>query len=433
MRKVLVFVCVASVLVSCGTTNVQQKKIREIRKENRKTGKGTTAVYTSVEDAEKERQKQALEDVNVIYSREPVFIPVDTQTKKPLTRDQVVKESMNEAIVTPSNFIGGTQFYDYNEHKQYPVVTKVLGLSVVQLEEGEVPIGVPFLSDTTRWEVTGDVWRIEDGRNIQLVMLKPLEAGLTTNMVLVTNKRIYQFVLSSTRDSYMPMVKFRYPMDRAAFATMQTIREDALKKEQASGEYYLSYNYKIKGGWAISGWFKPDWMPLEAWDDGHKTYIKLPRGVLQREYPTVFEEATYIVNYRVNENVMILDKLVRRATLKLNRKRVIVWKMRGEAEDLRRFVKQEAQVTGDKPSVQGGVRFDVEGDVPWVPVKVMEYDGETHIIFNEGVFNDGVLYIIDENRNSVEYRQVGNVIIIQKIIRKVQLAYNNQQLYITRR
>jgi hypothetical protein len=186
-------------------------------------------------------------------------------------------------------------------------------------------------------------------------------------------------------------------------------------------------------GWALTGWFKPEWTPTEAWDDGHKTYIRLPRGVLHMEYPTVFEKSNYIVNYRVSENVMILDKLISDVTLRLNGKRVRVIKNRGEAEDLRRYVKREAEITGERPKLQNAVRFEIKGDVPLLPEKVIEYDGETHIIFTDDIFNDSVLMIIDEKRNAVEYRKTGNIITIPTVIKRIQLAYNNQMLSITRK
>ena len=434
MMSRIITLCAMAVIMaaSCGTVDVQSQKIREIRKGNDKLGDSTPVVYVSVEEADKREMDRHKANTNVIILKDEVFVPVDSQTQKPLSRDQVVQKSMQEALVTPQNFIGGTQFYDYNEYKQYPVVCKVLSLSVIQLENGEVPIGVPYLSDTLRWEITGDVWRTIDGLSVQLIMIKPLEPGLTTNMVLVTNQRIYQFVLTSTRDSYMPMVKFRYPLSRNRFITAETIRQEAGQKEMDE-TYHLSYNYKIKSGWALSGWFKPEWRPVEAWDDGHKTYIRLPRGVLQREYPTVFEKSNYIVNYRVNENIMILDKLITSVTLRLDGKRVRITKNRGEAKDLHRYVKHEAEVIGDMPPLRNGVSFKIQGDVPWIPEKVIEYDGETHIFFNEGTFSDGLLHVIDEERNAVEYRKLGNVITIPRVIKKIQLAYNNQVLIITRK
>jgi type IV secretion system protein TrbG len=435
MKKNIILLCAIylTLFASCGTVDVQSRKIREIREDNKKMGKSTPAVYVSSEEAERREMERREADTNVIVMKDEVFVPVDVQSQKPLSRDQVVQRSMQEAMVTPQNFIGGTQFYDYNEYKQYPVVCKVLSLTVIQLENGEVPIGVPYLSDTMRWELTGDVWRTVDGLSVQLIMIKPLEPGLTTNMILVTNQRIYQFVLTSTRDSYMPMIKFRYPLSQKKFITAETLRQEPEQGRREEEGYYLSYNYKIKSGWTLTGWFKPDWQPIEAWDDGHKTYIRLPRNVLQREYPTVFEKSNYIINYRVNENIMILDKLITDITLRLNGKRVRIIKKKGEAEDLQRYVKREAEVIGDKPPMKNGVHFEIKGDVSWVPEKVIEYDGETHIFFNETVFNDGVLQIIDEKRNAVEYRRKGNIITISRVIKKIQLAYNNQILIITRK
>jgi hypothetical protein len=238
----------------------------------------------------------------------------------------------------------------------------------------------------------------------------------------------------------MPMVKFRYPNSQKKFITAETLQREMeqREREKAEQEQYLSYNYKIVSGWGLSGWFKPAWQPLEAWDDGHKTYLRLPRGVLHNEYPTVFEKSRYIINYRVSENVMILDKLVSEVTLRLNGKRVKVIKNKGEAEDLRRYVKREAEVMGDIPPLKNGVHFEInsmpgQGDALWVPEKVIEYDGETHIIFKEDTLGGGVLQIIDAQRSPVEYRKVGNVIIIPMIIKKIQLAYDNQSLIITRK
>ncbi|MCL1931482.1 MAG: TrbG/VirB9 family P-type conjugative transfer protein [Treponema sp.] len=427
---ILIILCALFELMtaSCGTVDVQSEKIREIRQENRKLGSATPAVYVDDEEIEV--------NTNVIIMKDEVFVPVDSQTHKPMSASQVVQRSMQEAMVTPQNFIGGTQFYDYNEYKQYPVVCKMLSLTVIQLENGEVPIGVPYLSDTLRWELTGDVWRTADGLSVQLVMIKPLEPGLTTNMILVTNQRIYQFVLTSTRDSYMPMIKFRYPLAHNRFITAETLRRQAEQEGRNENEeegYFLSYNYKIMSGWFLTGWFKPIWQPTEAWDDGHKTYVRLPRGVLQKEYPVIFEKSNYIVNYRVNENIIIIDKLITSVTLKLDGKRVLIIKKRGEAKDLRRYVKKETEVTGDMPPLKNGVRFEIQGDAPWVPQKVIEYDGETHIFFDEGLFNDGVLQIIDEKRNAVEYRRLGNVITIPAVIKKIQLAYNNKMLTIIRK
>jgi len=43
------------------------------------------------------------------------------------------------------------------------------------------------------------------------------------------------------------------------------------------------------------------------------------------------------------------------------------------------------------------------------------------------------LYVIDEKKDRIEYRRNGNIIIIPKTARKLQLAYNNQLLTINRK
>lgn len=446
MRELIVGVLlICSFLVSCGTVNVERNKINEIQRQNRDRGRYVRANYILPEDIDQEQFNRSAGDVNVIIQREEVFIPVDSQTQRPLTPAQSAQRAQAGAMATPANVVGGTQFYDYDEHRQFPIVTRPLALTTILLESGEIPIGVPYMSDTMRWEMTGDVWRTTDGRDIQMIMIKPLEVGLSTNMIVATNRRIYQFVLTSTRDNYMPMVRFRYPMDGIGrFITASnpigerhntTNFSNFARNERGEpvGEF-LSFNYRIKGGWWLIGAFKPEWMPIEAWDNGRQTFIRLPRGVLFRDFPVVFEERNYIVNYRIEDNVMILDKLIRKATLRLDGKRVIVEKRRGQPEDVRRFVRQDVNVVGDMPPLNNSVIFDIRGDIEWKPLRVMEYDGETHIFFDDNVFAvDAVIQIIDENRNSVQYRRVGNVITIPRVIRTIQIAYNNQILTIQRR
>jgi len=130
MKKIIPLCAICVILTaSCGTVDVQSKKIKEIREDNKKMGNSTPAVYVSDEEAEKRERERQEANTNVIVMKDEVFVPVDVQTHKPLSKDQVVQRSMQEAMVTPQNFIGGTQFYDYNEYKQYPVVCKGLSLT----------------------------------------------------------------------------------------------------------------------------------------------------------------------------------------------------------------------------------------------------------------------------------------------------------------
>jgi len=108
--------CVAVCAVSCGTVDVQKMKIKEIRTRNKKMGNDVPAVYVTEEEAAERERIRREADLNIIEVKNEIFVPVDTTTQRTLTKEQVVQSAMQEAMVTPKNFIGGTQFYDYNEH-----------------------------------------------------------------------------------------------------------------------------------------------------------------------------------------------------------------------------------------------------------------------------------------------------------------------------
>jgi type IV secretion system protein VirB9 len=426
---------VVMVVCACSTVDVERKKIREIDAGNRELGINAPVRSVSRDEVRDRELKKVEEQTNVVVVHEPVYIPqIETGNKARLTQDQVVQQSLNEAMVTPQNFVGGTQMYDYNEHKQFPVVCKLLALTVIQLQDGEVPIGQPYLSDTLRWEITGDVWRTTDGKSVQLIMLKPFEKGLKTNMIVVTNKRIYQLLLSSTDNAYMPMVRFRYPFE-TKFVTERTIAEDEMREQESgSEENYISYNYKIVSGWIVTGWFKPEWTPTEVWDDGHKTYIRVPRNVLQKEYPVVFEKRNYIVNYRLQENIMIIDKLVSALTLRLDGKRVKIAKKKGEPADLQRYIRNPIEMIedGGEAVESRNVVFAITGTASWLPKKVIEFNGETLLLFEEDHFTEAELYIIDGEGKPVDFVKDGNIITIPGVITKISLAYNLETAEVSR-
>ena len=52
-------------------------------------------------------------------------------------------------------------------------------------------------------------------------------------------------------------------------------------------------------------------------DDGKKTYIVLPDTVIHHELPAMFGENGEIVNFRVKDNVFVIDRLMKKMQLKL--------------------------------------------------------------------------------------------------------------------
>ena len=88
------YAIIAVLLASCGTVDVQANKIREIREHNKKLGNYTPAVFITGEDADKREMELREANTNIIIMRDEIFVPVEPQVQKPLSRDQVVQRSM---------------------------------------------------------------------------------------------------------------------------------------------------------------------------------------------------------------------------------------------------------------------------------------------------------------------------------------------------
>jgi type IV secretion system protein TrbG len=65
----------------------------------------------------------------------------------------------------------------------------------------------------------------------------------------------------------------------------------------------------------------PPWRPLSVFDDGRRVYVIFSRGIVQGEMPPLFvigsDGETQIVNSRVHQNVLIVDRLFGAAELRL--------------------------------------------------------------------------------------------------------------------
>lgn len=333
----LLFVLI--VFNSCKTIDIEKSNdLEEVEKQ--------VDLSQIIEEPEPEYEINGLriKESEFVYNLEPIivekkeYIVIDKseyekkQNEKPTGKD-AVKQSLKDSYVTLENFVGGTSFYQYDENKQFPIFTKQLALTTIILNNDEYMNdgSVPFMSDTERWEITGDVWNNDEGSR-QLVMIKPLSSGLETNMMIVTNKRIYHFVLYSTKQDYQPMVKFTYQTEKKFITsnTKKVFPESIRTSYDTTDASNLSFNYRVT---VPSHSSKVEWIPNRVYDDGSHTYILLPEIVLQKEFPAVWENNKDIVNYEIDpeiHNLIIINKLINKVTLRVGHKKVIITKKKGE-------------------------------------------------------------------------------------------------------
>lgn len=214
---------------------------------------------------------------------------------------------------------GGQIKYVYGVH-QPSIVCAVLQVCDVALQAGE-QVNSINLGDTARWTVEPAITG-SGVTEVQHLIIKPLDVGLETSLVVSTNRRSYHLRLRSHRTEYMPKVSFMYPEEALAKwdAIQRREKQERINNTLPStGEYLgdLSFNYELSGS--------VPWKPVRVYNDGRKTIIEMPDKMQQTESPTLLvvskegglftDDETVMINYRVQSNRYIVDAVFDRAIL----------------------------------------------------------------------------------------------------------------------
>jgi type IV secretion system protein VirB9 len=212
---------------------------------------------------------------------------------------------------TLDNYVNATQLWPYSPDALYQVYTSPERVTDIALEPGETLISVSA-GDTVRW-VIGDTLSGTAVEERVHVLVKPVRADLSTNLVIHTNRRSYHLELTATPDTWMAAVAWRYPLDRLAMLKTNTANAEAVAPV-ATGVALerLNFRYSISGD-------SPAWRPLRAFDDGAKVYIQFPAGV--SDLPPLFtvgpKGQVELVNYRSRPPYYLVDRLFETAELRL--------------------------------------------------------------------------------------------------------------------
>ncbi len=113
---------------------------------------------------------------------------------------------------TRDGFINAIQVWPYTEGALYQVYASPGRVTLIQLQPGERLIDVSA-GDTVRW-ILGDSISGSGAIQRSNLQVKPVRAGLKTNLVVTTDRRIYLLELTSTESAWMASVSWDYPQDR---------------------------------------------------------------------------------------------------------------------------------------------------------------------------------------------------------------------------
>jgi P-type conjugative transfer protein TrbG len=229
-----------------------------------------------------------------------------------------VEEANGAARVQPTRagYINAMQVYPFSDGALYQVYTAPGQITDIALAAGEqlVGSGPVAAGDTMRW-VIGDTESGTGPTKRMHILLKPTRADLVTNLVINTDRRTYHLELRSTEKTYMASVSWAYAQDQLIALRRQNTAADAAAPVATGVDINaLNFRYRIEGD-------NPAWRPLRAFDDGRQVFIAFPTGIGQGEMPPLWvigpEGGAELVNYRIQGNHMIVDRLFAAAELRL--------------------------------------------------------------------------------------------------------------------
>ena len=228
--------------------------------------------------------------------------PVGARLSKKETKALELQRKWELGTLEPVTTQNGKTCFVYGQSVPTIVVAPYRAADV-ELQPGEV-INAMVLGDNARW-MAEIVFSGSGGISTSHVVFKTLDSGIQTTVVITTDRRVYHLVLKSDKRKHMLYSGFLYPQEHLmiANAAKERIRTEDQKRITPEGFDIskLNFNYDIVGD--------ANWKPVQVFDNGIKTYIKLPKMQELPMFLVKTDAGEGLVNYRVKNNCFIVDLL----------------------------------------------------------------------------------------------------------------------------
>lgn len=175
--------------------------------------------------------------------------------------------------------------------------------------------------DTERIEniAVGDSfgWQIAPNKRANHLFIKPVKPGAVTNMTVITDRRVYLFLLTAKSGSAPPLfsLRFVYPPEPEP---LPVVKVAEVTPAQSPAEAMLLAPEKLNFSWSASG--KKSLLPVRIFDDGHLTYLKWDTA---REAPAVysFQSGGMLapVNQSMKDGYVVIDHVPTQIVLRLGK------------------------------------------------------------------------------------------------------------------
>jgi P-type conjugative transfer protein TrbG len=243
-------------------------------------------------------------------------------------RAVTVEQQLDASAAVPTAGSDGRVVYVFGQGTPV-MVCAPLRVCALEMQAGEHLQSEPQIGDSRRWEITP----VLSGSGLEqspILIVKPIEAGLETDLIVPTDRHTYVVRLFSDPTRFVSRVAFQYPDEDKAKWTAFALRQEAAKKDaemlaerqqakdrqaavlpmSADALDNLYFDYKVEGD--------PAYRPERVLDDGVHTYLLYPDDGRFRELPTllmVVNGKTELVNFRVDGARYVIDRLFDKAIL----------------------------------------------------------------------------------------------------------------------
>ena len=241
-----------------------------------------------------------------------------------VTPEKAIEDARQAALQksTPDGFINAMQVFDYMPGALYEIYASPGYITSIILKPGEKLIA-KTAGDTVRW-IMGETTMGAGPDERTVLILKPVRPDLSTNMMITTDQRIYVLEARSVDGGvYNASVSWNYPHDDFKDLEKSAKRRSIDEEQVVAGNvniHDLNYDYSIES----SEGSKPKWFPVEAFDDGRKTYIRFSNDLGVTKAPVLYvlsdDLEPEIVNYRVRGNFYVIDRIIDAAELRMGTK-----------------------------------------------------------------------------------------------------------------
>lgn len=323
MKRTFFFALLIPALAGCASTvDVEKKKANDFQTVTERSLEKDSDISDG-EYVMHELLKEKEELQSVVYIESPETVYGDEKNDGPeLEGGEALKQHLKDITELPKYSENKLRAWYYKKGHVYQLHCQTYHTTVIQLEPGEEVLETPYLSESDVWRMSYGLGR-ENGIPTPLFFIKPDYSGLTSTLSIVTDRRVYMLELKSYKDHYMPYVQWVYPSEKAD--VRQGFSESAMAQRNGiyTGENSdnLSFDYKIRHSKN-----KPVWTPVLVYDDGRRTFIVLDKKSLNMEIPTVFKNRNEIVNKEVRKNIIVVNELIEKVTLRNDRDKVTITK-----------------------------------------------------------------------------------------------------------